>query len=241
MDELNDMEAKVRLTSKLDRLLEKITIGYVQYQIWGSKSDKFVWGAINDRTIDLARKKKMYESLKQEGPQQAKNDTVIKILMKPSWFNNEVIKTIGGMDIMQVPLLKLTEEGLQAQKDKKLKLLEGLGRRGGVELWMQSMNNEMNGTNTRMKKISELKTLTPAHLIERTELEVQKSRLEVSLEEAQWWTFCILDQGESIMMQGLWFRIIVNDLCRSIGAVESAKAGGSDGAVGKERDAGNEA
>jgi len=241
MDKINDMQAKARLVSKLDGLLQQITIGYVRYQIWGPESDKFVWGAVNDRSIDMARKKEMYESLKLEGPQQAKSDTVIKMLMKPSWFDNDTIATIDGKDIMDVPLLILTEEGLQAQKDQKLRLLEGLGRRGGVELWERAMNDDITVTNAKLKKISDIRNRTAEHETEKTALEAQKNGLEQAPGEAQWWLFRVLNQGELNTILAPWLRCIVNDLRRSVRGIDPTRAGGGDGAVGEERDTSDEA
>ena len=196
MEEIVDMKAKVQLTSKLDALLTKITIGYVRYQIWGKESDDLSWGSVNDRTIDMTRKKQMYESLKKEGPQQARGDTVIKMLMRRSWYSNSVIAGLGGVRIKEVPLLELTEEGRKATKEKQLRPLEGLGRRGGVELLIQAMKEKVKGKNERIKKIGEMKTQTEANTEEKGKLEEERKELEELIEEAQWWTFCILDLGE---------------------------------------------
>lgn len=196
MEDIVDMQGKVKRTLKLDALLERIMIGYVRYEIWGMQSDELSWGSVNDRPIDMGRKKMMLESLKKEGLQQARSDTVIKMLLRRSWFENNVITSLGGVGIKDVPLLVLTEAGKVAVQGNELKPLEGLGRRGGVELWMKELKEKLTGVNGKMKMISELKKKTAGHIEERASMEEQKNEIEEEIERAHWWTYQILDQGE---------------------------------------------
>lgn len=60
----------------------------------------------------------MFKSLKQEGPQLMKGDMVIMIMMKKSWYENQVMEKIGGMGIMDISLLRLSEPGKEVKKTK---------------------------------------------------------------------------------------------------------------------------
>lgn len=60
----------------------------------------------------------MFKSLKQEGPQLVKGDMVIMIMMKKSWYENQVMENIGGMGIMDISLLRLSEPGKEVKKTK---------------------------------------------------------------------------------------------------------------------------
>ena len=151
------MKKRADVSAQMEGLTDCITIRYAWYSIWGPESDLLVWGSINDQTIDLGQKKKMFESLKQEGPQQAKGDTVIKIMMRKSWYGNEVMEKISGTRIMEVPLMRLSEVGKEAEKNKELKPLEGLERKGGVELWVQWMKEDLKTTEERVIKNRDFK------------------------------------------------------------------------------------
>ena len=184
MEDIIDMQGKVKRTSKLDALLEQIMIGYVHYKIWGMQSDELSWGSMNDQLIHMGQKKMMLESLNKEGLQHARSDTVIKMLLRRLWFENNVMTSLGGVGIKDVPLLVLTEAGKVAVQGNKLKPLEGLGRRGG-ELWMKELKEKLTGVNEKMKKISELKK-TLGHIEERTSMEEQKKEIEEEIKWAHW-------------------------------------------------------
>ena len=74
--------------------------------------------------------------------------------------------------------------------------LEGLGRRGGMELLIKELKEKEKVVNVRLKKITDVKNPSAAHLEEKVNQEMTKKEIEKEIEQAQWWTYHILDQGK---------------------------------------------
>jgi hypothetical protein len=198
--------------TKYDKLLKESTLGYVKAKIWGDGQLQAEWGVINDREITQVkkvinvksanklmvryqtRKTEMANSFKKNGIQRCRLDTIIKLAMKKTWLSGTWVKDIEGMVIEEIPELELTDEGIMACALGEIKPMEGLGRRGGIEIVYEELIKELDIAKTKQKKISDGKRKTNDSA--KVEIAMEIEDLEAQLKSCPYWTFRIIDQGE---------------------------------------------
>ena len=195
----SNYEEKAGEVTKYDKLLKEATIGYFKAKIWGEEQIPGTWGEVNDRGVKKARKGNMALSFKQNGIQRCRIDTAIKMAMNRSWFEGQGVASVEGLSIDEVPELQLTEEGKDAGSEGNLQPLEGLGRRGGIEVVFGELKSELDGMQGRMKKIDGAKTMTDKLKDEMIALELEIQEVECQLSICPYWTFRIIDLGECRM------------------------------------------
>jgi hypothetical protein len=198
----SNYEEKAGEVTKYDKLLKEATIGYFKAKIWGDDQIPGAWGEVNDRVVKNARKGNMAVSFKQNGIQRCRVDTAIKMAMNRSWFDGNGVASVEGISIDEVPELQLTEEGKEAGVQGKLKPLEGLGRRGGIEVVYGEMDSALKTMEARIKKINAGKTMTDKLKEEKIELELQIQEVQGQLSICPYWTFRIINPGECRMKKG---------------------------------------
>lgn len=199
--DLEAMEEKAEEVRAMAKLKDDTTLGYAKYRIW--PFDKLCWGHINDRTIDRPRKVDMSHSYVQSGIQATKNDTCIALPMEPQWISCTPLKT-QNLDVLQlgdIPELELTDEGLQALEEGLIQPLEGLGRRGGIEILYEQLTKEIVAMEKQLKKLNDTKSKNGDKALENINEDIvaltesiafQKERRE----EKTWWTFRLLNLCE---------------------------------------------
>lgn len=133
----------------------------------------------------------MANSFRKNGVQRCRRDTVIKMAMKRTWIEGEGLKEIEGMVIEEVPKLELTDEGVNAGN---LKPMEGLGRRGGIEVLYDEMTKALEIARSKQKKLQNTKRkITDG---EKIAIDMEVDDLAEDLKQCPYWTFRIVDQGK---------------------------------------------
>jgi hypothetical protein len=150
----------------------------------------------------------MANSFRKNGIQRCRIDTVIKVSMKRIWLEGEGSKDIEGTSIEEIPQLKLTDAGKQACASGQIKPMEGLGRRGGIEVLFNEYKKDLQTAQARQKKLKDKKQRTEKNESDITLLEGKISELEEKLKECTTWTFRVIDQGENV----IYIRIIATEL-----------------------------
>jgi hypothetical protein len=181
---------------EMDALRAKVSMGYGAFDIWGPSSDLFSWGLVNDRGLFLDRKNRMYASIMHNSLQNTRNDTVIKIMMRASWFECDLLPQLDeSMPIDQMPRIRLTAEGKAAAKADQVKPLEGLGRRGGAELLVQRCLDDIKKREATIIKLGSGKDKDD----DKESIAREYKLIEVAknvMRNAHLWTFHVLDLGE---------------------------------------------
>jgi hypothetical protein len=195
----SNYEEKAGEVTRYDKLLKEATVGYWKVKIWGEDEIAGVGGTVHDRSVTKTRKGDMAGSYKKNGIQRCRMDTTIKMAMKRRWINGNGVGSVEGLSIDEVPELELTEEGKDAGAKGLLRPLEGLGRRGGLEVVHGELKSTLEGMNTRMKKINTSKTMTEKLKEEKIALDLEIKEMERQLSICPYWTFRIIDSGECRM------------------------------------------
>jgi hypothetical protein len=68
---------------------------------------------------------------------------MICVAMSPDWITGLMLNSPKGLKIMELPVLMLTAEGIEVSNEKLIKLLEGMGRRGGVLGYCASVKKQI--------------------------------------------------------------------------------------------------
>lgn len=144
--------------------------------------------------IFQSQKIEMANSFKKNGIQRCRIDTVIKVGMKREWLKEVESKEIEGLAITEIPEMNLTDNGKVASIAGEIKPMEGLGRRGGIEILFKEYEKELGILRSKRKKV-EKKPKNKSDE-EKLGLDVQIEELEEKLKECPYWTFRVIDQGE---------------------------------------------
>jgi hypothetical protein len=116
---------------------------------------------------------------------------MIHIVMSLDWITGPMLNSPKGLKIMELLVLRLTAEGIEAANAEMIQPLEGMGCHGGILGYCALVEKQI----TVLKlKIDQLKG-DPLD-VTRLMLINTKAKLETHLEASSWWTFRILNKGE---------------------------------------------
>lgn len=177
-------------TLKLRALLNDHTMGFVRIQVYKPETD-MKWAFINDRSMNTTRGNDMVVSFKAHGIEATFVERAIRIALKPSWIEGEMIDSTEGLRILEVPILSLTAEGVEARKAGLFQPLEGMGRRGGVQGYCAELDKEIRMLNAKIDRLKGEKSSTA-----RLAAISQRDELQDHLDESSWWTFRVLNRGK---------------------------------------------
>ena len=187
---LREKEKKV---IEMDVLKQKVTLGYGKYKLFIGQ-DQWAWGVVNDRGLTKGRQRDMLASFKSQGIQQIRSDTTIAVGMRKSWIEGNLGETVVGKNVESLVELKLSDEGKMAVKEGKVQPLEGLGRRGGVELYRAELNKEIGQLKGQLEKMQGKKGEIDHETIGKLKGLIKTK--EGEFERSNWWAFRVLDLGE---------------------------------------------
>ena len=133
----------------------------------------------------------MVVSFKAHGIKVTLIEQVIRITLKPSWIQGEMLDSMEGLRILEVPILSLTAEGVEACKAGLFQPLEGMGCCGGVKGYCAELDKEIHMLNTKIDRLKGEKWSTA-----RLAAISQRDELQHHLDKLSWWTFRVLNQGK---------------------------------------------
>ena len=102
-------------TLKLRALLNDHTLGFMHIQVYKPETD-LKWAEINDQLMNTTRGNDMVVSFKAHGIKVTLVEQAIHITLKPSWIQGEMLDSMEGLRILEVPILSLTAKVLKLAK-----------------------------------------------------------------------------------------------------------------------------
>jgi hypothetical protein len=152
---------------------------------------KIIWAEVNNGGMTETRGTKMMKWFIAYGIESTPIEWMIHVAMSPDWISGLMLDSWEGLKIMELPVLMLTTEGIEAANAKMIELLEGMGCRGGILRYCALVEKQITALKS---KIDQLKG-NPSD-VTRLSLTNTKAELEIHLEASSWWTFRILAKGE---------------------------------------------
>lgn len=176
----------VEETTQIQKKLVASAIGFVCMNIVDPPCGAGAWGKFNNRPVQKAGVKDLFDKFLAVGPLKCQADKVIFIPMRPSWYTTEPIPVINGQYIQDVPRLVLTPEGLKAIADGLFNPLNANHRREALILYCAALAALL------AKLQEELDGLEGDEAVaKRVEVDVMAERVEW----APYWTIQIHDIG----------------------------------------------
>jgi hypothetical protein len=113
------MAVKYDETIMMRRLLIEHTIGYVRVNVY-KPAFYIKWADVNDRGMTGPRGTKMMKSFIAHGIKSTLIKWTIRVAMRPEWLTANALKSPEGLKIMELPVLTLTAEGIEAANGRQI-------------------------------------------------------------------------------------------------------------------------
>jgi hypothetical protein len=164
--------------------------------------DGAMWGKFNNRALDEGWVDTMAESFAANMDNCA-NDHSMEIALDPDWLENaeQILKSVDGLTIEQVPIIKFNAKGKIAIKEDNLWVLGGNHRRMAVLKYMKIMEAESEKTKQSIAKAKEGKTeddIAKLYAEDEGMLKWSEERvkvLEAKMETSRLWSVRVYDRG----------------------------------------------
>jgi hypothetical protein len=181
---------------------EKVQLGYMSTNII-KPLEGAGWGRFNDRAV----KEAWVQHLASEfvnNKQNCRKNTAISIAVKKSWIKNvdEIMPSVAGKDIEEVPMLELTDEAknlIRASEEDEIWFLSGNHRRLALKIHISRLGKEKEAILKEAEKMHK-KQIEGGHNhdqnAEEKEFKAQAEKLGRDIETASRWAVLVYDRGE---------------------------------------------
>lgn len=129
----------VEETTQIQKKLVGAAIGFVCMNIVDPPCGAGAWGKYNNRPLQKAGVKDLFDKFLDIGPLKCQADKVIFIPMRSTWYTTVPIPVINGQYIQDVPKLVLTPAGLKAIADGLFNPLNANHRREALILYCAAL------------------------------------------------------------------------------------------------------
>ena len=174
-------------------------LGYLSMDVY-RPVEGAIWGHFNFRNyVDdwVDKLSAMYEHTLRS----CTNDTAMSAAVKIGWLANadELLSSVDGKKIQDVPIMKFTEEGAAAIKDNNLWMLSGNHRRQALTIFLDKVRDQQEELKERILKLkTEIRNSSEDEPIKKEEVIVATQKvktLDEKIERSCMWVIKIYDIG----------------------------------------------
>jgi hypothetical protein len=146
------MAVKYDETIMMCQLLIEHMIGYVRVNVY-KPAFYIKWADVNDCGMTGPRGTKMMKSFIAHGIESTLIKQTIRMAMHPEWLTAMTLESPEGLKIMELPVLTLTPEGIEAANAEQIRPVEGMGRCGGIEGYCAMVEKQITGLKSKINRL----------------------------------------------------------------------------------------
>jgi hypothetical protein len=189
--------------TELRKLQLDVTVGYLAINLV-EPPEGAVWGVFNDRELKPSWVNGLANEFDQGNLDNSDADSAVEAAVKSKWLDSEVmplsVSQVRGMTIQDVPVIKFSEEGLEAIRNDNLWMFSGNHRRAALVKHVAKLKSDLEDLHKTINKVEdELKkepSVTSPRALFLEKLKDAATQREQRIENSQKWVVRLYNRGE---------------------------------------------